>query len=136
MPLHPGAYRRSAHPSIGVDQVSRPGRRRAAGTRGAVQMPRAKKHVTAADELTAEDRRKFADVLSESHEELCLWRKCERQPCRRTRCCRGEVDECGARYAPKEWARVRRGSRVVSFPATGERALRARFVLRASAGRA
>jgi len=71
-------------------------------------MPRAKKHVTAADELTAEDRRKFAEVLLESHEELCLWRKCKRQPCQRTRCCRGEVDECGARYAPKEWARVRR----------------------------
>jgi hypothetical protein len=80
----------------------------AAGTRGAVNMPRAKKPATAAEELAAEDRRKFAGFLSESHDELCLWRKCNRQPCQRTRRCRGELDECGARHAPKEWARVRR----------------------------
>lgn len=35
------------------------------------------------------------------------------------------------RFVELKWATLRRGSRVVSFSATGERALRARFVLRA-----
>jgi DNA-binding transcriptional ArsR family regulator len=40
------------------------------------------------------------------------------------------------RFIDLQWARVRRGTRVVSFPATGERALRARFVVRASSVKA
>ena len=70
-------------------------------------MPRAKKQVSDVVELSAADRREFAEFLSSSHGELGLWRKCTRAKCRRGRRCCGEVDECGAACAPKEWARVR-----------------------------
>ena len=71
-------------------------------------MASTKKETSAAAELTAADRREFAEFLSASHDELGLWRTCTRAMCRRERRCCGEVDECGAACAPKEWARVRR----------------------------
>ena len=71
-------------------------------------MPRAKKQVSNAVELSAADRRDFAEFLSASHDEMKLWRKCTRTRCQRERRCYGEIDECGGACAPKEWARVRR----------------------------
>jgi hypothetical protein len=71
-------------------------------------MARTKKETSATVELTAADRRDFAEFLSTSHASLRLWRKCTKPACRRARRCGGEVDECGAACAPKEWTRVRR----------------------------
>jgi hypothetical protein len=74
-------------------------------------MARAKKErkeTSVAAELTATDRREFAEFLSASHDELGLWRKCTRARCRRERRCRGEIDECGAACAPEQWAGVRK----------------------------
>jgi hypothetical protein len=71
-------------------------------------MARAKKQVGADKKLAAAEQRQFADFLSGTHERLRLWRMCKTKACRRTRSCRGDIDECGARCCPEGWAWVHR----------------------------
>jgi len=56
--------------------------------------------------LTAAEQRHVAERLSEAHADLALWRACERKACGRRRRCAGDVDQCGARRAPRAWACV------------------------------
>ena len=56
--------------------------------------------------LTAAEQRHVAQRLSEVHADLALWRACERKACGRRRRCSGDVDQCGARRAPRIWACV------------------------------
>jgi hypothetical protein len=53
--------------------------------------------------LTAAQQRQAADFLAGAHARMQLWRACKRKACRRRQSCRGNVDECGLRCAPKAW---------------------------------
>jgi hypothetical protein len=69
-------------------------------------MARAKKQIGADKERAAAEQRRLADFLSVTHQHLRLWDMCKTKPCRRTRACGGDVDECGARCCPEGWAWV------------------------------
>ena len=56
--------------------------------------------------LTAAEQRHVAERLTAAHADLALWRACERKACGRRRRCGGDVDQCGARRAPRVWACV------------------------------
>ena len=56
--------------------------------------------------LTAAEQSQVAERLTAAHADLALWRACERKACGRRRRCAGDVDQCGARRAPRAWACV------------------------------
>ena len=56
--------------------------------------------------LTAAEQSQVAERLTAAHADLALWRACERKACGRRRRCGGDVDQCGARRAPRAWACV------------------------------
>ena len=64
--------------------------------------PRARVDTT----LTAAQRRHVAQRLAAAHAGMRLWRACKTKACWRRRGCGGDVDQCGARCAPKAWAWV------------------------------
>ena len=64
--------------------------------------PRARVETT----LTAPERRHAAQRLAAAHAGMRLWRACKSKACWRRRGCGGDVDQCGARCAPKAWAWV------------------------------
>jgi hypothetical protein len=72
-------------------------------------MGKAKTRAGAGKALTAAEQRQAADFLAGAHARMELWRACKRKACRRRQsCCGGNVDECGARCAPKAWEWVHR----------------------------
>ena len=68
--------------------------------------PKTKTHARVAPPLTAAEQRHVAERLTAAHADLALWRACERKACGRRRRCGGDVDQCGARRAPRVWACV------------------------------
>ena len=56
--------------------------------------------------LTTAERRHVAQRLAAAHGGMRLWRACKSKACWRRRGCGGDVDQCGARCAPKAWAWV------------------------------
>jgi hypothetical protein len=57
-------------------------------------------------ERAAAEQQFTADFLGIAHDTAGLWRACPTKACRRTRACRGHIDECGARRFPEGWAWV------------------------------
>jgi hypothetical protein len=62
-----------------------------------------KKPTRAEQERAAAERRRLAPVLREAHAQLRLWRLCDDQTCRRSKRCRGDADQCGARLTAQGW---------------------------------
>jgi hypothetical protein len=50
-----------------------------------------------------EEQHRTALALGKAHARLGLWRLCDNDECRRSKCCGGDVDQCGARPAPQGW---------------------------------
>ena len=65
-----------------------------------------KSRARVAPPLTAAEQCHVAERLAAAHAGMALWRACKRKACWRRRRCGGEVDQCGARCAPKAWACV------------------------------
>jgi hypothetical protein len=74
---------------------------------------------------TAADERKEAELFAGAHATMQLWRGCKDRACRRRRGCRGSIDECGARCAPKAWAWARHAVRAFRDRASRHAAVRA-----------
>jgi hypothetical protein len=91
--------------------MQQPGRKRAAGTKGVVQMGRANKpaidrtaelQARAAQELRGRAAKDpvLSGLLTGLHRRFRLWRLCAEQGCRRAHDCRGDALACGARRWP------------------------------------
>jgi hypothetical protein len=83
---------------------------RASGNPGATvrrsgsPLPRGRTESKRRAEQELAEQRRLAPVLREAHARLGLWRTCDDKTCRRTQSCSGEVDQCGGRVAPQDWA--------------------------------
>ena len=82
--------------------------------------PRARVDTT----LTAAGRRHVAQRIAAAHAGMRLWRACKTKACWRRRGCGGDVDQCGARCAPKAWAWVHQVLAVIRSGTTRRAAVR------------
>jgi hypothetical protein len=88
-------------------------------------MSKAKQRAGERKARTGTDESNEADLLAGAHAMMQVWRGCKDRACRRRRGCRGAIDECGARCAPKAWAWARHAVRAFRNGATRHAAIRA-----------